>query len=387
MFGGAGGFGLGGYGNDTGNFGGDGGGFGGMGDQAGGGGYGGSNFQAQPSIGGPGGFLSTQATQANAAAPGPARQMQREKQCLMPVTIKMLLKQKDLMTAQGQDATMVIHGRQVSMLNFVACVQSCEHQINQQVYKVSDGTGEIIVSKFNNQGEVVTPVEKGKYVRIFGIMRSWQNECKVTAHHIKEIEKAEEISLHEIEVAHTWLQIEGRLKKKVPTPQQQQVRPAPQQGYQPPQHQGYQPPQQQGGYQPPQSQYRPPQQQQPQQAPPQQMQYQPPQQGHMQQGQPQQQQQSYQPPQQNFQQYQPPPQGQQQPGSNTAPPGVGYGGAPAMSSNGQFGGNQYGQPQGQQFQPQAQSPPPQASFNQQLQQLNGNSSNPYGNMNAPAVVH
>eukprot|EP00746_Dinoflagellata_sp_MGD_P009683 gnl/MRDRNA2_/MRDRNA2_119762_c0_seq1.p1 gnl/MRDRNA2_/MRDRNA2_119762_c0~~gnl/MRDRNA2_/MRDRNA2_119762_c0_seq1.p1 ORF type:complete len:381 (+),score=106.26 gnl/MRDRNA2_/MRDRNA2_119762_c0_seq1:69-1211(+) len=372
----------GGYGNDAGNFGGDGGGFGGTSDQVGiGQGYGGSNFQAQPSIGGPGGFLSTQATQAAPAAPGPSRQ-RREEQCLMPVTIKMLLKQRSLMQEQGQDAQMIIHGRQVSMLMFVACVQSCEQQIAQQVYKVSDGTGEITVTKFNNQGEAVTVVEKGKYVRIFGIMRSWQNDCKVTAHHIKEIEKAEEIPLHEIEVSHTWLQMEGRLKKKAPAPQQQQVRaPTQQQGYQPPQNQGYQPPQQQG-YQPPQAAYRPPQQQ-PHQAPPQ-AGYQPPQQGQLQMGH---QQQSYQP----QQQFQAPAQAQHQLGPGTATAG-GFGGASSMSSNGQFGGNQYGQPQGghlgQQLQPQvSMQPPQQASFNQQLQQLDGNSASPYGNMNAPAVVH
>lgn len=184
-----------------------------------GGGYGGASLQQSQGLGG---YLSG----GGAGAPGEGQQPQgqRDSQSLVPLTLRMLLdaddrkKQGNDQFPGGPDAPLFINGREVSMFTFVATLESLEMQQMFKVHHVNDGTARIQVKQYNDSAAPQTEQElqPGEYVRVFGTLRSWNNDLHVSAHHIGRVEDPNEVPFHFIEVAHIHLSLTGKIKKALP---------------------------------------------------------------------------------------------------------------------------------------------------------------------------
>jgi len=146
---------------------------------------------------------------------------QRQAQTLTPVTIKMLqdaVKQQKNSGPQpgGMDAAYMVNGKDLGMLTLVACVESVQETQSYKNYQVNDGTARMSVQYYNDVDALVQDIRPGAYVRIFGHLRSWQGSEHISAHHVVQIENANEIPYHFIEVTHVHLSLLGKLVKAPP---------------------------------------------------------------------------------------------------------------------------------------------------------------------------
>mmetsp|Transcript_59620 Transcript_59620/g.104277 ORF Transcript_59620/g.104277 Transcript_59620/m.104277 type:complete len:379 (-) Transcript_59620:117-1253(-) len=183
-----------------------------------GGGYGGAPVQQSQGLGG---YLSGPGP-TGAPGEGQPQQGQRDSQSLVPLTLRMLLdadeRKKQGNEVGGPDSPLIINGREVSMFTFVATLEAIEMQQVFKVHHVNDGTARIQVKQYNDAAapQPERELQPGEYVRIFGTLRSWNNDFHVSAHHIGRIEDPNEVSFHFIEVAHIHLSLTGKIKKALP---------------------------------------------------------------------------------------------------------------------------------------------------------------------------
>ena len=158
-------------------------------------------------------------------APQDATAFRRDQQALMPVTIRMIETAHEEMIAQNPggvaaDAVMRVHGREVAMLTLVAYLESASPSNGGEVYKgymLNDGSGRIEAKMYLSEADTgvgAEPVPKpGQYVRVFGTCRSWNSKLHITAQRVQPVQSANEVPFHAIEVAHTFLRLEGLLSK------------------------------------------------------------------------------------------------------------------------------------------------------------------------------
>jgi len=98
----------------------------------------------------------------------------------------------------------------------VACVESVQETQSYKNYQVNDGTARMGIQYYNDIDASIQDVRPGTYVRIFGHLRSWQGSEHISAHHVVQVENANEIPYHFIEVAHVHLSLIGKLVKAPP---------------------------------------------------------------------------------------------------------------------------------------------------------------------------
>ena len=136
-------------------------------------------------------------------------------QCLMPVTLKMLVQERLRMLENGENAQLHIHGRPVNMFMVVGVLKTLEQRYNQQLLTLDDGSGEIVVSRYvadiPEQAEALTT---GRYIRICGSTHMWNGNLKMSVHNLKVIKNLDEVPYHSIEVLHAYLALTNQLKKK-----------------------------------------------------------------------------------------------------------------------------------------------------------------------------
>ena len=149
----------------------------------------------------------------------------REQQALMPVTIRMIEKAHEEMITQnpggvGPDAVMRVHGREVATLTLVAYLESETRSNGCEVYKgymLNDASGRIEAKMYlseSDKGQNVEALPKpGQYVRVFGTCRSWNSQLQITVQRIQPVQSSTEVPFHVLEVAHTFLRLEGKLSK------------------------------------------------------------------------------------------------------------------------------------------------------------------------------
>mmetsp|Transcript_6835 Transcript_6835/g.15003 ORF Transcript_6835/g.15003 Transcript_6835/m.15003 type:complete len:298 (-) Transcript_6835:646-1539(-) len=187
----------------------DAGGFAGGGDQfgndqfmMGGGGdhFGGQQFQASQPAGGGGGFHQVD----NA---GPDGKTKKDRQSLLPVTIKQL---KNAQSSVG-DQTFTVDGQDVHQVTIVGVIMRAEEANTNLQYTIDDGTGDIDVKKWIDAEADGAMVEQramcreGKIVRVVGQLRIFNHTRSVVAFNIQPIVDFNEYTFHFIECVHTHL--------------------------------------------------------------------------------------------------------------------------------------------------------------------------------------
>ena len=204
------------YGDDQ--FGGDQ--FGGGGFDAGGGfgGGGGSQFAAAVpmQVGGSqgGGF------QVDNSGPDGKAKNTRQNQSLIPVTIKQL---KNAVAAPGGEQGFSIDGRDLHQVTFVGMILSADEQATNLQYTVEDGTDSIMVKMWIDSDADETMAERraqwkeGKYVRVVGQLRAFNQVKNVVAYHISLITDFNEYTYHFIEAVHSHLKATKGPVANIPT--------------------------------------------------------------------------------------------------------------------------------------------------------------------------
>ena len=204
------------YGDDQ--FGGDQ--FGGGGFDAGGGfgGGGGSQFAAAVpmQVGGSqgGGF------QVDNSGPDGKAKNTRQNQSLIPVTIKQL---KNAVAAPGGEQGFSIDGRDLHQVTFVGMILSADEQATNLQYTVEDGTDSIMVKMWIDSDADETMAERraqwkeGKYVRVVGQLRAFNQVKNVVAYHISLITDFNEYTYHFIEAVDSHLKATKGPVANIPT--------------------------------------------------------------------------------------------------------------------------------------------------------------------------
>jgi len=140
---------------------------------------------------------------------------------LMPVTIRMLLDgvaAKRQGGSMGPDENIRVNGKELNMLTLVACVDGIQMQQMGMNISLNDGTGKIDCHMYADTSSVSNgpDFQAGDYIRLFGHLRQWEGEDRITAHRAAKIEDANEIAYHAIEVVHVHLSLTGKLVKPPP---------------------------------------------------------------------------------------------------------------------------------------------------------------------------
>ncbi|KAG0366342.1 replication factor A protein 2 [Gamsiella multidivaricata] len=118
---------------------------------------------------------------------------------LRPVTIKQLI----TATQTQADGDFKIDGHDLGQITFIAVVRSINRQSTQDTYSVEDGTGAIDVKRFRAEDEdpaELNSVVEGTYVRIFGLLRQFNQRFSINSHTIRPIQDMNEITYHNLEV-------------------------------------------------------------------------------------------------------------------------------------------------------------------------------------------
>ncbi|CAL1154884.1 unnamed protein product, partial [Cladocopium goreaui] len=171
-----------------------------------------------PATQGLAGFLNDGGGRAQEAPQGGAKAVAHT---LTPVTIRMLQdgvqeKRQNGMN-MGPDESIRVNGRELHMLTLVACVEGMQMQQLGMIVTLNDGTGRMECQMYADSDAVSNgpDFQVGDYIRVYGHLRNWNDEDRITAHRISKIENPNEIAHHTIEVAHVHLSLTGRLVKAV----------------------------------------------------------------------------------------------------------------------------------------------------------------------------
>ncbi|KAJ2615675.1 ATP-dependent RNA helicase dbp10 [Coemansia sp. RSA 1365] len=144
-------------------------------------------------------------------------------QTLRPVTIKQLV---DVPQSTG-DMPIHIDGDEVKQVTFIGVVRNITSQSVNVTYSIEDGTSKIDVRMWLNnntdamdgdesQNQMLDPaIAKGKYVRVYGDLKFFNNTRHISAHKIRAVTDHNEISYHGLEAIYVHLK-----KTKGPAPGQ-----------------------------------------------------------------------------------------------------------------------------------------------------------------------
>lgn len=88
-----------------------------------------------------------------------------------------------------------------------------------KVFHVNDGCGRVVVKQYAEQDPTCISAEDpqpGEYVRVYGSLRSFNEEFHVSAHNIARLESPNELAYHFIEVAYVHLSLSGAIRQEAP---------------------------------------------------------------------------------------------------------------------------------------------------------------------------
>jgi replication factor A2 len=187
-------------------YGGNGNNFAGGGGGGGGGGYGGSNPM--------GGYIPDAGGGAGGAAADP--KAAREKQSIIPMTIRMLLETPE---PEGNNPV-ILEGYEVHQIHVVGCIYDKEEKSTFTIYRIEDGTGRCEV-KFHSDESNAGARERqdanvtNTYVAVTGKIDYWQGKRSIKAYDVKHVDDFNSVTLHYLECIHAQLQ---RVKGSLNTP-------------------------------------------------------------------------------------------------------------------------------------------------------------------------
>ena len=144
----------------------------------------------------------------------------RQNQSLIPATIKQL---KNAVAAPGGEQGYSIDGRDLHQVTFVGMILSADEQATNLQYTVEDGTDSIMVKMWIDSDADETMAERraqwkeGKYVRVVGQLRAFNQVKNVVAYHISLITDFNEYTYHFIEAVHSHLKATKGPVANIPT--------------------------------------------------------------------------------------------------------------------------------------------------------------------------
>ncbi|KAF9356923.1 replication factor A protein 2 [Mortierella sp. NVP85] len=118
---------------------------------------------------------------------------------LRPVTIKQLQKVQQTYS----DGDFKIDGHPLVQVTFVGVVRGVNRQSTHHTYIIEDGTGSIDAKNFPSDDEDspdTNGIVEGVYVRVVGVVRSFNNKFAITIISIRAIHDMNEITYHHLEV-------------------------------------------------------------------------------------------------------------------------------------------------------------------------------------------
>ena len=160
--------------------------------------YGGGAGQAPA-----GGFM-----QVDNSTPGPETTSDKNRQSLIPVTIKQL--KNALAVANGENG-FTLDGRDLHQVTVVGLIMHADEQQTNLQYQIDDGTDTIMVKKWtdadapDDEAERRALCKEGAYVRVIGQLRSFNHAKNIVAYSIEPITDFNEYTFHFLEVVHTHL--------------------------------------------------------------------------------------------------------------------------------------------------------------------------------------
>jgi replication factor A2 len=105
-----------------------------------------------------------------------------------------------------QDDSITVDTRTVSKVILCGRVVSAEHKTSFTEYTLDDGTGLVKVVKTNNEESGLDPTEDvpvHAYMKVYGVLRTIENELKVNGLAIRLVTDHNEFTHHMLSVAHT----------------------------------------------------------------------------------------------------------------------------------------------------------------------------------------
>ncbi|KAJ2355125.1 Replication factor A protein 2 [Coemansia erecta] len=130
-------------------------------------------------------------------------------QTLRPVTIKQLTD----VPFSNSDMPVHIDGEEIKQVKFVGVVRNIVQQSIHVTYSVEDGTGKIDVRMWVNgepddsaRDQIVDPnIAVGKYVRVYGELKFFNNTRSINAHKIRAVTDHNEVTCHGLEAIYAHL--------------------------------------------------------------------------------------------------------------------------------------------------------------------------------------
>lgn len=141
------------------------------------------------------------------ASPGVARDRgNQDKNGMKPVCIKTISR------SFVDDQFTAADGSQLSQVTVVGRVTSSESNNQRSDYKLSDSSGgSILAREYINDEDIEQPplISEGSYVRVYGTLKSFQGSPHVVISRISEIKDPNEITMHLLEMTHTYLRMKN----------------------------------------------------------------------------------------------------------------------------------------------------------------------------------
>ncbi|KAJ3284472.1 replication factor A protein 2 [Borealophlyctis nickersoniae] len=113
-------------------------------------------------------------------------------------------------TQSVPDAPFSLDGLELSLISFVGRINGVHTQSTHAGYEIDDGTGSVEVKKwFDNDSDDFDPeaFPVGRYVRVCGHLRSFNNSRNVVAFNMRLVESVDEISYHNLMALFTHLHL------------------------------------------------------------------------------------------------------------------------------------------------------------------------------------
>lgn len=177
-------------------------------------------FSSSLSFGGYGG-----ASQADVAMEPTGTQTQtrgpvgEKNEMLLPVTLKMV--DAAVTAGAGEDGDLRIDGKNVNTILIVGCVADVNKQSTAMEFSVNDSTGTMRARYYftPEMQKTLEQVDNGTYVTIVGIVKT-KPSLHVSVLTMRPVQSPDEISYHEIQVAHASLKSKkkGSAEKFVSSP-------------------------------------------------------------------------------------------------------------------------------------------------------------------------
>jgi replication factor A2 len=146
--------------------------------------------------------------QVDNSTPGPETTSDKNRQSLIPVTIKQL---KNALAGTNGENGFTLDGRDLHQVTVVGLIMHADEQQTNLQYQIDDGTDTIMVKKWtdadapDDEAERRALCKEGAYVRVIGQLRSFNHAKNIVAYSIEPITDFNEYTFHFLEVVHTHL--------------------------------------------------------------------------------------------------------------------------------------------------------------------------------------